>query len=144
MSGAYVADVVRRRVAEAAGRQCGYCQTQETIVGYPLHIEHIRPISAGGASEEENLWLACCVCNNAKGTQTGGQDLDSGEDVLLFNPRTQIWDEHFSWSADRIEVLGMSPIGRVTVRALQLNTPLRVETRRRWVEVGWHPPAARR
>jgi hypothetical protein len=144
VSGAYVPELVRRRVAEAAQWQCGYCQTQETLVGYALHIEHIVPLAAGGTSEEANLWLACCVCNNAKGTQTRGEDPDSGGEALLFNPRTQSWDEHFVWHAGGIEVFGRTPVGRATVRALQMNTPLRVETRRRWVEVGWHPPVGRR
>jgi len=144
VSGAYVPELLRRRVAEAAQWQCGYCQTQEKLVGYALHIEHVVPLAAGGTSEEANLWLACCVCNNAKGTQTRGEDPDSGEDVPLFNPRTQSWDEHFVWSAEGIEVFGKTPVGRATVRALQMNTPLRVETRRRWVEVGWHPPVGRR
>jgi hypothetical protein len=144
VSGAYVPEGVRRRVAEAAGQQCGYCQTQEQFVCYLLHIEHIIPVAAGGSSMEENLWLACCVCNNAKGTLTRGADPDTGADVPLFNPRTQAWSEHFTWSPDGTEVIGTSPVGRATVRALQLNTPLRVETRRRWVDVGWHPPARRR
>ncbi len=143
MSGAYVSEAIRRRVAEAAARRCGYCQTQEQIVGYPLHVEHILPIAAGGASDEENLWLACCVCNNAKGTQTRGVDVVTGAEVPLFNPRSQSWSEHFEGSPEGTEVIGTSPVGRVTVRALQLNTALRIETRRRWVAVGWHPPASR-
>jgi hypothetical protein len=143
VSGAYVAEAVRRRVAEAAARRCGYCQTQEEIVGYTLHIEHILPLAAGGTSNEENLWLACFVCNNAKGTQTRGLDPETGAEVLLFNPRTQSWGEHFAWSTDGTEVVGTSPVGRATALALQLNTPLRCEARRRWVAVGWHPPTSR-
>jgi len=143
VSGAYVAEGVRRRVAEAAFRRCGYCQTHEEVVGYALHIEHILSLAAGGTSSEENLWLACFVCNNAKGTQTSGRDPETGISFLLFNPRTQSWGEHFAWSTDGTEVVGMSPVGRATVLALQLNTPLRREARRRWVAVGWHPPAVR-
>jgi len=30
---------------------------------------------------------------------------------------------------------------RATVTALNLNHPLIVESRRRWVAVGWHPPS---
>jgi hypothetical protein len=142
LNGAYVPEAVRRRVAEAAERRCGYCQTQEEVVGYALHIEHIVPLAAGGSSDEANLWLACCVCNNAKGVQTRARDPQTELDTLLFNPRTQIWSEHFRWSPDGTEVIGTSAAGRATVTALQLNAPLRRETRRRWVEVGWHPPAS--
>jgi hypothetical protein len=48
--------------------------------------------------------------------------------------------EHFAWSDDNAQVVGLTPVGRVTVLALQLNTPFRIQTRPRWVAVGWHPP----
>lgn len=140
MNRTYIAEVLRRRVAEAARRRCGYCQAQEQIVGYPLHIEHIVPEAAGGASTEDNLWLACCVCNNAKGIQTHRLDAVTQAKVPLFNPRTQVWLEHFAWREDGAQIEGLTPVGRVTVLALQLNKPFRVQTRQRWVAVGWHPP----
>lgn len=40
-------------------------------------VEHIIPLSKDGADEEEDLWLSCRFCNEAKGirimglTQTG-------------------------------------------------------------------------
>ncbi|HEY3227585.1 MAG TPA: hypothetical protein VGJ87_00105 [Roseiflexaceae bacterium] len=60
----------------------------------------------------------------------------------LFNPRAQRWDEHFAWSDDGTQILGLTAIGRATIVALQLNRPLLVSARRRWVLVGWHPPQA--
>jgi 5-methylcytosine-specific restriction endonuclease McrA len=54
---------LRERVAETAQHRCGYCCTPERIAGYRLTIEHIIPESAGGRTEEENLWLACYACN---------------------------------------------------------------------------------
>jgi hypothetical protein len=141
VSRTYIPDAVRLRVAEAAGRRCGYCHTQEQIVGYALHIEHIIPEAAGGASSEENLWLACCVCNNAKGTRTEGVDPTTGSEARLFHPRTQRWREHFAWSDDGASVVGLTATGRATVVTLQLNAPFRVRTRERWAAVGWHPPA---
>ena len=68
MSRPYISAEIRRRVAEAARHRCGYCQTQQIVVGIPLHIEHIIPLAANGTSDESNLWLACSVCNNYKGT----------------------------------------------------------------------------
>lgn len=140
MSRTYIAEALRRRVGETARRRCGYCQSQEQIVGYPLHVEHIVPEAAGGSSLEDNLWLACSVCNCAKGVQVHGLDSVTGEEATLFNPRAHVWREHFTWSDDQGEIVGLTPIGRVTVVALQLNTPFRVQTRRLWVAVGWHPP----
>lgn len=141
MSRTHIPEALRRRVAESAGRRCGYCQAQELLVGYPLHIEHIIPEAAGGPSSEDNLWLACCVCNNAKGARTHEPDPTTGSKVRLFNPRAQVWKEHFTWSDDGVRVVGLTAVGRATVTALQLNTPFRVHTRQRWVAVGWHPPS---
>lgn len=140
MSRTYIPDAVRLRVAQVAGRRCGYCHAQEEIVGYALHVEHIVPEAAGGPSSEDNLWLACCVCNNAKGTKTQEVDPRTGSSAPLFNPRVQRWGEHFAWSEDGTRVLGLTPTGRATVAALELNAPFRVRTRERWAAVGWHPP----
>jgi hypothetical protein len=106
----------------------------------PLHIEHIVPIAAGGRSAEENLWLACPLCNGHEGTQTHHVDPATGERVLLFNPRAQSWREHFRWSDDGIEILGLTAHGRATIAALKLNNDFLTRARRRWVAVGWHPP----
>lgn len=107
----------------------------------PLHVEHIIPIAAGGSSAEENLWLACALCNGYKGTQTSGRDPASGDVVPLFNPRRQVWAEHFRWSDDGTLVIGSTPTGRVTVETLKLNNVYLVRARARWAAVGWHPPS---
>lgn len=141
MSRAFSPKTVRERVAASARYRCGYCQTQQDVIGMPLHIEHIIPEAAGGSSEIENLWLACPLCNNYKGAQTHAPDPASGERVPLFNPRTHAWHEHFRWSDDNVEIIGLTPTGRATVAALKLNRPPLLRARRRWVKVGWHPPA---
>ncbi len=51
------------------------------------------------------------------GQQTA-TDPDSGEEVLLFNPRTQAWIEHFRWEGERI--VPLTPTGRATVAALAM------------------------
>jgi len=106
----------------------------------PMHVEHIIPQAAGGPSTEENLWLACPLCNGHKGTQTHGTDPESGERVPLFNPRRQTWREHFRWSEDGTLIIGQTACGRATVVALQLNNEHLVRARRRCVMAGWHPP----
>ena len=141
MSRTFIPKAVRDRVATEARRRCGYCQTQQVVVGIPMHIEHIVPEAAGGSSEVENLWLACALCNNYKGTQTHAVDPVSGDQVPLFNPRAHAWREHFAWSGDGTEIIGLTPTGRATVVALRLTQPFMVRARRRWVKAGWHPPA---
>jgi hypothetical protein len=61
--------------------------------------------------------------------------------VPLFNPRTQVWAEHFGWSDDGIRIIGSTPIGRATVVALHLSDdPDAITVRSYWVLAGWHPP----
>jgi hypothetical protein len=60
--------------------------------------------------------------------------------VPIFNPRTQIWNEHFEMSKNGTQIIGKTPIGRGTVEALKLNDERVVAVRVEWVAVGWHPP----
>ncbi len=106
----------------------------------PMHVEHIIPLAAGGTSDEANLWLACPLCNGYKATKTREIDPQTGEEAPLFNPRQQSWCEHFRWSDDGVEIIGLTPIGRATVVALKLNNEILTRARRRWVLAGWHPP----
>ena len=134
------AQALRQRIAEQAHHRCGYCQTQEVISGIPLTLEHIVPKAKGGQDAEENLWLSCRLCNEAKSVSTEAIDPETGVTVPLFNPRTQTWPEHFTWSEDGTRIIGQTPTGRATVAALSLNSELRVRARAIWVEAGWHPP----
>lgn len=136
----YIPKHVRRQVREDARQRCGYCLTPRRFTAKKLHVEHIIPIAAGGSSNADNLWLACDLCNSYKGARTHATDPLTGQTVPLFNPRQQNWYEHFAWSADGMHVLGLTPVGRATVVALQLNNPFLVEARRWWVQAGWHPP----
>jgi len=131
---------LRRQVAKDAGHRCGYCLSDEALTGLPLSIDHIVPVAAGGPSIRENLWLACRPCNEFKGAQTHAEDPETGETAPLFNPRTQDWHAHFAWNDDKTHIIGLTPTGRATVMALQLNRSILVKARRRWVMAGWHPP----
>lgn len=136
----YIPEDVRQQVEKEAGRRCGYCLTSRQFTAKQLHVEHIIPLAAGGGSDPDNLWLACDLCNSFKGACTHATDPLTGRTVALFNPRQQDWYEHFAWSADGTQIIGLTPIGRATVAALQLNHPFHVEARRWWVKAGWHPP----
>src|SRR5262245_46449157 len=140
MTRVYIPRALRNRVAEQARHRCGYCLTPAALIGAPLEIEHLIPISLGGLTVEENLWLACSFCNNFKGSRVAARDPLSGEIVPLFNPRRQLWAEHFRWNDAGDQVVGQTKEGRATVLALSLNRPSLVFSRRIWVTVGWHPP----
>lgn len=131
---------IRQRVRQAARERCGYCLSPQWYVMGKLEVEHIIPRVLGGSDDDSNLWLACSLCNRYKGSQVTAFDSLTGAEVALFNPRTQVWREHFLWGGDGTHILGLTPIGRATIGALQLNNELAVEVRRNWVLAGWHPP----
>lgn len=131
---------LRANILQQAEHRCGYCQTQERVSGIPLTVEHILPRALGGTDAIENLWCSCRLCNEAKGVLAEALDPETDALVALFNPRTQVWDEHFVWTANGEEMVGLTPVGRATIAALSLNSDFRVRTRRLWVEAGYHPP----
>ena len=136
----YIPDHIRKQVEAEAQYRCGYCLTDQRFTAKKLHLEHIVPIAAGGSSEVENLWLACDLCNSYKGVQIHAIDPFTTETTALFNPRQQIWSEHFSWNEQGTHIVGLTPVGRATVIALRVNHPFQVEARQWWVQAGWHPP----
>lgn len=135
-----LSEVIKERVRQRAKNRCEYClSNQEYILGR-LQIDHIQPVAKGGTNTEDNLCLACELCNQYKWTQTEGIDLESGEVVSLFNPRKQQWKENFAWTSDGINIIGTTACGRATINALRLNNNLAIIVRKNWVQAGWHPP----
>src|SRR5579871_1639795 len=109
-----------------AGSRCGDCQSDETLTGIPLSIEHVIPVSLGEQTVRDNLWRSCRPCNERKSAQITTIDPQLGETVSLFHPRAQRWNEHVQWGADGLYIIGLTPIGRATIDALQLNRRLLV------------------
>jgi len=142
MSTARVGRRLRTQVLEDAGGRCGYCQSSEEITGAPLEIEHLVPQAVGGPTRRDNLWAACRQCNALKSDRVEAGDPETGVVAPLFNPRQQAWTAHFVWSEEGTRIVGLTPIGRATVAALDLNRSLLVRARRRWIAAGWHPPDA--
>ncbi|HYU31407.1 MAG TPA: HNH endonuclease signature motif containing protein [Thermoanaerobaculia bacterium] len=140
MTLAYISKKLRERVAEQARYRCGYCLSSEQIVGLSMEVDHLIPQALGGATIEENLWLACSACNALKGHRVSALDPASGQMVRLFNPREQSWEEHFLWVDSGSRIVGRTAIGRATAKALRLNRPLLVRARWSWIKAGWHPP----
>jgi hypothetical protein len=105
-----------------------------------MHVEHINPV---GGDHPDNLCLSCPNCNLSKAAATTAKDPTTGEDVPLFNPRNQTWDEHFAWQDDYALIRGSTPIGRATATRLKMNRPRIVLARKRWVQAGLHPIAGK-
>lgn len=131
---------LREVVANHFRHRCCYCLTPENIVGAELTIDHIIPQALGGASIEDNLCLACWRCNLLKRDRIVAVDPETGMVARLFNPRQENWFEHFSWQADGLMIVGLTPTGRATVNALRLNRVTLLNARRFWIEAGWYPP----
>ena len=140
MTGKRISDALAARIRATAENRCGYCLTPQRYAMQVLEIEHITPRATGGTEDEDNLWLACRLCNNAKGVKTHGYDLLTGRRVRLFNPRKQKWPRHFLWSDDGVRLIGRTTSGRVTVEALNINNEIALAVRQNWVSAGWHPP----
>ncbi len=104
-----------------------------------FEIEHIIPESAGGLTERDNLCLSCPSCNRFKGAKVTAPDSDTQTTVPLFNPRKDVWSEHFQWSTDGITIIGRTAVGRATVEALKLNHSWWIDCRAEWVLRGNFP-----
>jgi hypothetical protein len=118
---------LRSLVRHRADKRCEYCGLAEEQTYIPHHIDHIRPKQHGGDNALTNLALACQGCNLKKGANLAGIDPESGTMVALFNPREQVWTEHFIFRGAHL--VGLTPVGRATVYVLDLNTQERVKIR---------------
>ena len=118
---------LRRLVRTRAENQCEYCHCrQDDLPFVTFHVEHVIARQHGGSDEAMNLCLSCHWCNFHKGTNIA--TLVDGQLVPLFNPRVDLWDEHFAVAADIL--VGRTPIGRGTVSLLDMNDADRRELRR--------------
>ena len=127
MSVTHIPAELRRHVRERATLRCEYCLIPESAAFASHEIDHIVAEKHGGATVSENLSLSCALCNGYKGSDVASVDAESGETVRLFHPRRDVWSNHFISGPDTIEPV--TPIGRVTVQLLRMNSAERVEER---------------
>ncbi len=128
MSSSYISEALRRYVYARANGHCEYCLLPAFAVLVPHETDHVVARKHGGATEEANLALSCRICNKYKGSDLTSVDPASGAVVLLYNPRQHLWREHFLLEQDG-RITPLTPEGRVTVRLLQINEPVRIEER---------------
>jgi len=131
---------IRRRIAKRAGARCEHCKSPAKFCPDPLSVEHIILRNKRGSASLSNLALACQGCNNHKYTRLSAPDPITGRRVALFHPRKHRWSDHFAWSPDGVLIIGLTPVGRATVEALQLNRTGLVGLREALVAFGAHPP----
>lgn len=110
----------------------------QSLQGATFHLEHTVPRTQGGASDLDNLALACPSCNLHKADRTELPSPDAEGIVGMFNPRRDVWSEHFKW--DEHAIIGKTTKGRATVDALLLNHHRRLKIRQAEQMFGLFPP----
>lgn len=128
---------LRQLVVSRSSFRCGYCHLSQFGQEATFHIDHVSPITRGGRTSVDNLALACVSCSLRKGARVAAIDPATGGEVPIFNPRRDVWSETFSWEGVRL--IGLTPTGRATVQALDLNRPLILAIRQEEAALGRHP-----
>jgi exopolyphosphatase/pppGpp-phosphohydrolase len=130
-----VTEQLRQRIRQRAKECCEYCLYPQGETAISHQIDHVRAKQHGGTDDEENLCLCCAICNRYKGPNLSSIDPETQDIVLLFNPRKQVWPQHFRLDEERI--VGLTPEGRATVFLLQFNSEQRLLERRLLVALGY-------
>jgi hypothetical protein len=125
---------VRRRARDA----CEYCQLPQSAYRLSFQLDHVIAKQHGGKSQVDNLALACPRCNLNKGPNIASIAINTRFVIPLFNPRRDRWFDHFRWRGARL--LGLTPIGRITIRLLAINIPDAIALRRLLILDGTFPP----
>ena len=135
-----ISSELREAVISRAFKCCEYCKSQDKYSPTAFTIDHITPESLNGTSDFDNLAYACFLCNRLKSNKLKVFDILTGKWIPLFNPRKDVWSDHFAWSEDATKIIGISIIGRSTVKELKLNRDKLIEYRNCIIPFGTHPP----
>lgn len=133
----YIPTFLRRLVIRRAENHCEYCNLSQAGQEATFHIDHVIPVNSGGETIAENLALACVSCSLRKGAKETATDPETKETVNLFNPRTDNWNEHFTWVG--VNLIGLSEKGRATIEELNLNRTLILAIREEEIILRRHP-----
>ena len=133
----YISEKLRKIVAERAEYLCEYCLLQEESAYLGFEIDHIISKKHKGKTAASNLAYSCLNCNRNKGSDIASLTSLSQKLTPLFNPRTNIWREHFY--LDGAYIFPITEIGEVTIAILKLNSEDYVAERLALQEVGDYP-----
>jgi hypothetical protein len=133
----YISAEMKQAVLARAHGCCEYCLIHYEDAFFAHEVDHIVSVKHRGRAELINLAFCCFHCNRHKGTDIASIDLETGDIVQFFNPRTMRWDDHFQLNGVVIEP--KTAIGRVTEFILQFNTPDRIKNRQLYSSAGTYP-----
>jgi hypothetical protein len=128
----------RRLVWQRAKGCCEYCQLSQEHSVLPHGVDHIRAKKHRGPHNMENTCIACAHCNAAKSSNVAGYDPETDDLVPLFNPRDDMWNDHFFWEGALL--LGKTPVGRATIDVLSINDAICVDQREYLIKAELFPP----
>jgi HNH endonuclease len=140
MSKIYIPVAIQRAILELSKNYCEYCVLPSNFSTDFFHFEHIIPVVLNGKTELENLARSCGICNNNKRDKIEHIDPLTQQIVRLYNPRQDIWSDHFQWSDDDLYIIGLTPIGRATIALLKLNRINATNLRKLLKMADLHPP----
>jgi hypothetical protein len=125
------------RFVVARGVCASIADFQNPSIGRRSTSIHIVAQQHDGPTVSENLAVSCSHCNLHKGPNLTGLDPDDRKIARLFNPRQDLWHEHFAW--DGPLVIGLTSTGRATVVVLNMNSGIRVRLRVELISAGLFP-----
>jgi 5-methylcytosine-specific restriction endonuclease McrA len=120
--------LVREQVRQRADGHCEYCRKREEFASHKHQVDHIISQKHKGSDELINLAWACFQCNSCKGTNIAGIDPETQQMSSLYNPRTQVWQDHFELNSATL--VGKTAIGRATIDVLEMNSLEQIQMRR--------------
>lgn len=136
----YISAALRREVIQRAHNCCEYCRVSQEDRFWPNEVDHIIAEKHGGPTTLDNLSWSCYLCNGYKGSDIGSIDWGGSERLTpLFNPRQQLWGEHFHIDVQSGFLHPLTAEGRVTVFLLRLNSDEYIKSRLLLLETGRYP-----
>jgi hypothetical protein len=127
------------QVSARALHRCEYCLAPEIIFNLAFEVEHIVPVIKGGQTDLSNLALACRSCNLYKGATLEATDPVTREKAKLFHPRNDSWQDHFRVHETNGVIEALTPVARVTLMVLKMNSRGQLEARQQWMRLGVYP-----
>lgn len=119
---------LRLKISERASNCCEYCLIPDYVRIANYHLDHIISKKLGGPPVQKNLAYACMPCNTHKGPNISTYDFDGEKIVPLYNPRKDVWSDHFELISTGL-LVPKSLIGTGTIELLKLNFPEVVKQR---------------
>jgi len=139
MSSTYIPEGMRTEVRRRSEGLCEYCLLRELDLGRTFHLDHVIAEKHEGPTDDHNLSNCCPDCNRRKGSDIA--TIVKGAMVRLFNPRIDVWSDHFL--LDGAFIRPQTDVGEGTIRLLGLNDRFRIAIRHALMAEGRFPsPAA--